>query len=427
MSDTILVNAEMEQGLLGAIMMSPKALDQVSYLTSEDFAHANHQAIWIAVEAIRARGEPVNPISVCQLLGAHLEDAGGQPYIARLAAASPGAMAVGHWAKQLRDLSAKRRLREVIHGMSIRLERDGEVTAEELAADVVHECEAVSARSAPRILTVRQVREAELEAMKQPLPCYSTGFTGLDRAMGGGMYPRRAYAIAARKKQGKTAMAGDISDALNHAGVKHLYIACEMGADQIEHRIMAKHLNVNALAFLDPRYRGSPAFISKVAAYTVKAPNNALYLNAPGLTFEDLRRNVTHAVLAHRIKGFILDYLQLVGGKQRNQSTAEHLDIVGQWIAEVCKTHGLFCLCLAQINQEGNVRGGESIRLAFDQVYELKRQLEGEGTGAWLEMLDSRYTKWQNVGSEQFPGFWLETATGPWYRESNAHEPQEAA
>ena len=59
----------------------------------------------------------------------------------------------------------------------------------------------------------------------------------------------------------------------------------------------------------------------------------------------------------------------------------------------------------AQLNQDGNVRGGEGLKLACDQYYALHR--EKDEAGAWLEMEESRYTLYQHVGSASVPGIWL--------------------
>jgi replicative DNA helicase len=422
---TILANSEIEQALLGAVLCDHRVLNAVSFLTADDFAFANHQMIWLAIEAVRGKGEVVNPPSVCRLLADRIGEIGGADYVAQLAAAPLGTLPAPHWAKELRDLAAKRRLKAVVQDTSEKLEGDSEVTAEEIAADLILEAESVSAKAAPRVHTTKDIRIREAEGLGRHLPCYPTGFDCLDRAMGGGLYQKRTYCIAARKKQGKTMLAGGISDHLNRSGIRHLFIACEMGSDQIEHRTMAKHLSVNALAFLDPRYRNAAWFQQKVAQFAITAPDNLSYLDAPGLTFDQLRRELTHAILAHDVKGVVLDYLQLVGGQRKGQSKAEHLDEISQWIAETCKKHGIFALVLAQINQEGNVRGGEGIRLAFDQVYELKKQEAGDG--AWLEMLDTRYTKWMELGSETQPTLWLETRTGPYFREVGPVAEPEAA
>lgn len=420
-----LVNAEIEQCLLGAALQDNRVLNVASFLTVDDFAIAAHQAIWSAVMAIREKGEIVTPPGVSAIVASQLEDEGGANYIAQLAGSPMGTLGAAHWAKVLRDLSSKRKLYALAEGMQTRLLSDDEAPAEEMVADFLGLAESVSAKAAPKSRSARDVRTQEVEAMANPLPCYTTGYGCIDRAMGGGMYQRRTYAIAARKKQGKTCLAGDISDRLNHDGIKHLFIACEMGSDQIEHRIMAKHLGVNALAFLDPGYRDKAWFRSKAGSFAVSSPNNALYLDAPGLTLDQLRREVSHAVLAHGVRGFILDYLQLVGGQRKGQSKAEHLDEVSQWIAETCKKRNIFALVLAQINQEGNIRGGEGIRLAFDQVYELKKQ--ENANGAWLEMLDSRYTKWMEIGAETMPALMLETSRGPYFRELGGQQEGQAA
>ena len=62
-----------------------------------------------------------------------------------------------------------------------------------------------------------------------------------------------------------------------------------------------------------------------------------------------------------------------------------------------------------KINQEGNTRGGEGLRLAFDQVYHMRAPNDDPSrSGRWLEMIDTRYTKWANIGSETAPGLTLE-------------------
>jgi replicative DNA helicase len=421
----VLSNQEIEQALLGAVLCDHRVLAQIIALSAEDFAFSNHQLIWSAIARINEAGEIVNPVSVCKLLAARVEEVGGARYVAQLASAPLGTLAAPHWARELRDLSAKRRLVQIAAETKERAEGDSEVSAEELGADVLRDVEGILSHAAPRVRDIRDVVLTEAATMSQPLECYSTGIDCLNLAMGGGMYVRRAYGIAARKKAGKTLLAGGISRALNRAGIRHLYIAGEMGSDQIEHRNMARDLECNALAFIDPKWRRDVAFQRRVIAHATAMPNNTLYLDAPGITFDQLRRDVTNTILTHKIKGFILDYLQLVGGQRRGQSKAEHLDEVSQWIAETCKKRNVFALVLAQINQEGNTRGGEGIRLAFDQVYELKRAEAGDG--AWLEMLDTRYTKYYKIGDAEKPAFFIEPKIGPYFREANLTPEDQAA
>jgi replicative DNA helicase len=237
---------------------------------------------------------------------------------------------------------------------------------------------------------------------------FSTGMKKLDNCMEGGMYPKKAYGIAARKKVGKTIMLGTISHNLNVAGVKHLFICGEMGEKEIQQRVLARALDIFPSAF---RSDYAEQVVDKIKEYNRHAPRNTIYLDAPGITFDRLKHAVVTAHMRHGIKGFILDYWQLVSGKDGRASEAYHLGEVAQWIAEICRKLDMWALVAAQINQDGNTRGGEGMRLAFDQVYHLQPIGEEGGDitmpGRWLEMMDTRYTQWANIGSSGMAGLML--------------------
>jgi DnaB-like helicase C terminal domain len=170
--------------------------------------------------------------------------------------------------------------------------------------------------------------------------------------------------------------------------------------------IGARHAN-GRLASIVARPLRHPSEVvlrRRVGEYAATVPRFTLYEHAPGATFKRLRSIVGRARLKG-IKGVILDYLQLVGGRTPKDTEEAHLREVAQWLADVARQTGLWVLVAAQLNQDGNVRGGEGLRLACDQYYALHRH-KGE-RGAWLEMEESRYTIYQRVGNETAPGLWL--------------------
>jgi replicative DNA helicase len=233
-----------------------------------------------------------------------------------------------------------------------------------------------------------------IEDIARRRPCVSTGLPCLDRAMGGGLYAGRSYAVEAMDKRGKTTLAGTISYNLNLAGVRHAYVAMEMGAAEIELRQAARHLGIPATRFLaDGR-----ALIPALTAYANALPGNVAYLDLPGGTFRDLRSELARALSRHRIEGYILDYWQLVGGRDRAQSLEEHLRGVAQWCADFGRKHGLWSLILAQLNEDGMGFGSRrGLQMSADQVYILHR--EPYADTAWLEQRVSRYTPTGDVGS----------------------------
>jgi replicative DNA helicase len=258
--------------------------------------------------------------------------------------------------------------------------------------------------------------------MGKPQTIYRTGLPRLDRALAGGLFPKRVYGLVSRWKSGKTALGGTISFNLNYAGVRHLYVCCEMGDSQIEERQIARGIGCNANDLTDSAKRADPAFRKRVADYAVMSPDDVLYRNMPGCTFDALRSEVEQAVLADRITGFILDYLQLVRGKPDRVTTAEHLDTVSQWIAEICKRRNIWAIVLGQLNQTGGTRGGEGPLLAFDWVAEICKPNEDMDAtlspdSMWLQTLCTRYTEGYAIGTSAKPAYRLNTSVGPYFEE----------
>lgn len=413
---TELRNIPAEQALLGAIFINNDTLFHVGALKSEHFAEPVHQRIFEAVSAMRRDGVVADPLTLKTRFDEDdtLKDIGGSEYLARLTGAAIGIINAPDYADLVVELAQRRAVIEACQLAQEALE-SVDVKTEEVAESLLREVERAFAETSIRLRNSYDVAAEILEDMKTCKAPISTGLIKLDAAMGGGLYPGRSYGFAARKKVGKTVMAGTISYNLAEAGHKHLFIAAEMGPKEIHQRNLARALNVNPFAFRgDAKDRDS--FKLRVANAVRQDKRNAIYLNAPGLTFDQLRQNVLIALHRHKITGFILDYWQLVGGKTRAQNTAEHLDEVAQWIADFCRKHDLWSVTMAQINQEGNTRGGEGLRLACDQVYQIHRP-DVTLPDVWVEMMDTRYTEWNNIGSETQAGLYM-MPQGPYFKEA---------
>jgi len=248
-----------------------------------------------------------------------------------------------------------------------------------------------------------------MDGLTDPGVCSSTGMPKIDLALGGGLFAGKAYGIQARKKTGKTLLMGTMSYNMNELGIPHLWIAAEMNDRELEQRHIARSLSRSALDFLSD----DAQLASEVAAYAANAPDHVIYANAVGITIPELCELIRRAVKEHGIHGFILDYLQLVRAI-RNGNRTEHLEEVAQTISELVREHQIWALVAAQLNQDHNTRGGEGMLLAFDLIFSLHRgQHSSEG---WLEMKDSRYTPYRNIGSEIKPGLKLEP-NGPFFSE----------
>ncbi|GAA4978105.1 hypothetical protein GCM10023205_52470 [Yinghuangia aomiensis] len=105
-----------EQCVLGAVMLSPAALEAASSeLTGEqDFYRPAHAAVWRALVELSAAGEPVDIVAVIAYLAdaGILERVGGPLYLHTLINTVPSAVNAGYYAQRVADLARRRRLRE---------------------------------------------------------------------------------------------------------------------------------------------------------------------------------------------------------------------------------------------------------------------------------------------------------------------------
>ncbi|WP_170983011.1 DnaB-like helicase C-terminal domain-containing protein [Dyadobacter frigoris] len=232
---------------------------------------------------------------------------------------------------------------------------------------------------------------------------FSTGLRGLDSLMGGGMFRGKVYGFSGKAKSGKTLLASTISYNLGENGCRHLYVAMEMGATEIAQRKFARKGGFNSLEFIQGK-----------RTWEGLKPNTEIrYLDAPGITFPELKSRLLEAVARHQITGAVIDYWQLVQGQDSRQTEEKHLRDVAQGLADFAKKHNIWIFLLSQTNEEGKTFAGQGLIKACDQLY----MIHGTDDTRWLEMSATRYTERVNYGSEDNPSLSINKRVGPYFEE----------
>jgi len=106
-------NLEAEESVLGAMMLSPGAIGAVSeILDAGDFYRESHAKIYRAALALYAKGEPVDAITLTDMLEerGELDDVGGRVRLHELAALVPATANAAHYARIVRETSTLRGL-----------------------------------------------------------------------------------------------------------------------------------------------------------------------------------------------------------------------------------------------------------------------------------------------------------------------------
>ena len=410
-------NIDAEQGLLGVIMYDNTALFEAQTVVKpEDFYYPAHGAIFEKCVELITDGNAANPVTMHHYFNSRpdFEDVGGGGYLAELLASVITSVNAAEYARIVADLSLKRRMLMILGTMDIKL--SGGTPAKELQAELVSAIESESGESV-FVKTKREVAMEVVQSLTQDRSYYSTGLPSLDYAMAGGLHEGLTYGFSGVEKSGKTTFAHTISHNLSKNDVPHAYIALEMGSLQIEQRNLAREIGRNSVAFLTKGDK--TGMIRDANEVAEKTTDKTLYLDMPGCSLDQIKAELLRLVTRKQIKGFILDYWQLVGGAKLKQSKAEHLFDVAQFCADFSKRHGIWNIILAQVNREGSLFGSAGLEKACDQLYQIEEGGAGWGNEQklYLNMRLSRSTPMESVGSKENPMFRINKTAGPYIEE----------
>ena len=248
-------NVEAEESLLGAMLLSKDAVAEATEtVAAEDFYKPAHAQLFAVIQALYARGEPVDPVTVADALrrdGA-LDRFGGKQTILRIQAATPAAANAGWYARIVADHALLRRLMAVgsqIAELALEAPDDLATTvdrAESLVFEVANRRMSGTMRGIhPLLAQTLDDIEAQLDRAGG-LSGVACGFTDLDHLLLG-LQPSNLIVVAARPGQGKTAFA--LGAAAHVAAIERrpvVLFSLEMSASEISQRLLAAEAGVNS-------------------------------------------------------------------------------------------------------------------------------------------------------------------------------------
>ena len=391
------VNLDAEQALLGTLLTDNSKFGLLEHLQPKHFGHEVHGLAYGEVVRAYEQNRTVDAITLKLKADTWHEDGG--KYIMQCVSAAMLVIDVRDYESEIISLYERRKLTAAFE-TALQMIEDYDQKPQDVIEWTANQMDESLPKSG--LVTEKQMWESLKEGLKEPLAIHPIGLPRLQSAMGGGIHQGQLYALVGRTKSGKTLLAGTISQYLMNSGVKHLYLALEMGSDRIHERTAAQTMGVPANVFKTD-YRNSRKCHERVNYHIEHSDDTRLWNNSPRMSLDALRREVVNAIKVHGITGFIVDSLQLVTGGDPKKSTAAHLDDVSQTLAELCAKYGVWCITTAQANQNMNIRDGEGLKLAADLAIIIMREEENFGSNRWIETMASRSVQPFELGSEKYP------------------------
>jgi replicative DNA helicase len=248
-------NLEAEESVLGAMMVSEAAIAPVILdvrLNDEDFYRDNHRVVYRAIKGLYEKGQPVDAISVAELLTQHgeLAQAGGREAVTQLPNTVPAPGNARHYAGIVKQNALLRRLLEASHRIQQSVqERGGDPRelverAESLLFRVAHEDRASDFRKVAEVLAEEIDRLEELAKGDRDVTGTPSGFRDLDNVLGG-FQPGNLIVIAARPSLGKSALVCNIAEnvATKH-GAPVAFFSLEMSEAELAHRFISSRSRI---------------------------------------------------------------------------------------------------------------------------------------------------------------------------------------
>lgn len=363
-------NLDAERALLGAIILKPETMHDVStILHPESFYADKHGEIFRAVFDLFIKGDPIDLLSVSTRLKAEkqLDRIGGASYLTELIENVPAAGNAVYYAQLVQNKST---LRGLIHAADDIAElgygdpENIDETLDQAEKKVYSVTNATSTQKFKTIgssLTEAWERFEYLSANQDESRGVKTGFTQLDNLLAG-LQKSDLIILAARPSMGKTTFALDLArNAALKFGASVGIFSLEMSDQQLVDRMLAAEAGVDSWKLRTGKLKNDDEFeaVQSAMARLSEAP---IHIDdQPGNNILKMRSAARRLHNEHGLDLLIVDYLQLM-----HPTSSKASDSMVQQVTEISRSLKLLAreldvpvLALSQLSRAVEQRGGK--------------------------------------------------------------------
>jgi replicative DNA helicase len=424
---------EVEQALLGAILVDNQALERVSQvLKPEHFYDPLHQRLYEVMEASFVRGGmTLTPLTLHAAMknDPGLLEVGGHAYLAGLAQAAPAMPNVRDYARILHDLGVRRgliRIGEDVVNNAYEAPHDKPPQAQiEEAEKALYRIAETSrygegpidfAESLRR--TVHAAEQAQLRGGK--ISGVSSGFSDIDSLLGG-LQPSDLLIIAGRPGMGKTALGTNMSF---HAarywsqdqaqgiavsrGAPVLFFSLEMAAQQLSARILSEQSEIEMWKIRNGKF--SESEWEKFVLTMQDLSTLPLYIDdTGGISIAQIAARARRYKREKKIGLIVVDYLQLIEPSRRAENRVQEITEVTKGLKALAKELNVPVIALSQLSrgvdsrddkrpvlsdlrESGSIeQDADVVMFVYREEYYLKSREPEAGSpehGKWMEKIE---------------------------------------
>jgi len=367
---------DLEEAVLGAIMLEKNAMDEIADLIKPDVFYVDaHSRIFNACYYLYKKRMPIDILTITNRLKetAELEIIGGAYYVSKLTNRVASSANIQFHARIVFQKYMQRKLIEV-STIAIR-------DAFEDTIDVIDTMDTLenalmqlnqSAATGKNLMQIKDIwnefRERNtMLLLNEGVSGVPTGHIELDRVTGG-WQPTDLIILAARPGMGKTAF---VLDAARETATRHnvpiIFFSLEMSILQLVTRLVSQETDTDIYKLNKQGVEVNE--LIRIEDSMSKLFDAPLYIDdTPALSITQLRSKVRKAKKELNIELIIIDYLQLmtVGGNEnggRYGNREQEISTISRSIKQLAKELDIPIIALAQLNRAVDTRGDKRPKL----------------------------------------------------------------
>ena len=350
-----------EQAVLGALLKDPECLPTVSDMLKIDHLYLpQHKAIYTAILNIDTMGGRIDPLVVLEELkkkGVY-DDIGGKTYLMKIADAVPSTKNVESYIKIIIDKFYLRTLmltaREILEKTSDGTESPDHLL--NLAEQKIYDIRRGKNVSGPAKVSdiimsdvferLKKLGSADPQE-KEKYIGIPTGFSYLDKVLGGGFHRSDFIVIGARPAMGKTSFALNVARNIAMKNRKVLFFSLEMSKEQLAQRIISTEARIisNKLRTGDI----TDSDWEKLGLALQNLVNCELYFDdQANINVNEMK---ARALRMKDVDCIVIDYLQLMSGTKRSENRVNEVSEITRGLKMMAKDLNIPVVTCSQLSR----------------------------------------------------------------------------
>ena len=322
-----------EQAVLGAILKDPESLHIVADMLKIDYIYLpQHKAIYTAILNIDTMGNRIDPLVVLEQLKKDkvYDDVGGKAYLMKLAEAVPSTKNVESYIKIIIEKYYLRTLiltaREILDKTNDEAESPDKLL--DMAEQKIYEIRRGKNVSGPSKVSdiivsdvferLKKLSSADPQQKEQYMGI-PTGFSYLDKVLGGGFHRSDFIVVGARPAMGKTSFALNVARNIAMKGRKVLFFSLEMSKEQLAQRIISTEARIISNKLRTGEI--NQADWERLGLALQNLANCELYFDdTANINVNEMK---ARAMRMKEVDCIVIDYLQLMSGTKRSDNRVQ--------------------------------------------------------------------------------------------------------